>query len=537
MSQALGVPLAAGMLSTNAHALQGREPSGDDRGAGIYNVRQFGAKGDGKTLDTASFQAAIDACVKDRGGTVLVPAGEFLIGSIQLKSNVTFHLAPQARIQGSTNINDYKEGMERGDYGSAAIIYANDAENVSVEGKGTIDGQGAAFRGRADNDRPFLVLFNGCRNLSMRDCFLANSAFWCTHFNGCDSVFIDGIRIRSRVNGNNDGLHFDDCRHLHISNCQVVCGDDACALFGSNGDVTITNCSFSTRWSVFRFGEGKSENIAISNCVIYDTFGCPIKVQVGKGSRLENVLFSNLVMSNVTGPVYIGLGSPPRGVQEWWNWTPNPAAQPLPGGTVRNIIFEGIRATIAPEPDLKEYPWERPFPGETRSCINLTAVDGQFIEGVTFSNTHITYPGGGTVEEAANRRVVKTSGNEYFQFGVLPGYALYARNVRGLTLDNVRFDLATPDHRPALVFDHVENGAVNSLSVQGNSEAESLLRFTETRELLVSACRVPTLCKAFLEVEGRGSKDIMIAGCDLSKARTPLVFSRGAGRDAAKLVS
>jgi len=532
---AVGVPLGSGLLNTNGSKAQQRAPANEDRSVRTWNVRDYGAKGDRKTLDTGAFQAAIDACADDGGGTVRVPAGEFLIGSIELKSNVAFHLAQKARLLGSVDLAHYKKGVERGPYGSAGIIYANNAENISLEGNGIVDGQGEAFRGRTDSDRPFLVLFNGCKNLRVRDCFLTNSAFWCTHFNGCDYVYIDSVRIRSRVNANNDGLHFDDCRHLQVSNCQIECGDDACALFGNNRHVTITNCVFSTRWSVFRFGEGVSEDITVSNCVIYDTFGCPIKMQVGKGTRLENILFSNLVMNRVTGPVYIGLGSPPKNVREWWNWTPHPETKPLPGGIVRNILFEGIRATIAPEPDLKEYPWETPFPGETRTCINLTALDGQFIEDITFSNIHITFPGGGTSEEAANRQVIQTSGNEYFQFGVLPAFALYARNVRGLRLDNARFDLSTPDHRPALVFDHVEDAAVNGFSVRGNSEAESLLRFTDTRGTLLTACQVVTPCAAFLNVEGQASAGITIAACDLSKVTTPLVFSRGAGRETVRV--
>jgi len=534
---ALAVPLGSGLLSQNGGAAQSPGGPNEDRGAGAYNVRHYGAKGDGKTLDTAAIQAAVDACANDRGGTVVVPAGDFLVGSIQLKSNVTFHLASQAHLLGSTNIDHYTKGLERTPYGGTAIVYANEAENISLEGKGTIDGQGAAFRGRPDSDRPFLVLFNSCRNLSIRDCLLLNGAFWCTHFNGCESLYIDRVRMQSRVNANNDGLHFDDCRHVQVSNCQIACGDDACGLFGSNRYVTITNCTFSTRWSVFRFGEGVTEDITVSNCVIYDTFGCPIKVQMRKGTRLENILFSNLVMNNVTGPVYIGLGSPPRNVEEWWNWTPNPAEPNLPGGIVRNIIFDGIRATIAPAPDLKEYPWESPFPGEMRTCINLTAVDGQFIEDVSFSNIHMTFPGGGTSEEAANRQVMRTSGNEYFQFGVLPAYALYARNVRGLRLANARFDVATHDHRPALVFDHVEDVAVNGFSAQGNADTESLLRFTDTREALLTACRILTPCKAFLEVEGRANSDITIAASDLSKASTPTVFSRGAERESVKVSS
>ena len=534
---AVSAPLGSAILSTNGWTAQQPAAAGEDSGVRTYNVRHYGAKGDGKTLDTRAFQGAIEACATDRGGTVLVPAGEFLIGSVELKSNVTLHLAPTARLLGSTNIGDYRKGVERSPYGSAAFIYANHAENISLEGKGTIDGQGAAFRGRPDNERPFPLLFNGCKNLSLRDVYLTNSAFWCTHFNGCEHVKIDGMRIHSRVVPNNDGFHFDDCRHVQISNCDVACGDDACALFGSNRYVTITNCTFSTRWSVFRFGEGVSEDIAVTNCIIYDTYGCPIKVQMRRGTRLENIIFSNIVMNNVTGPLYIGLGSPPPIVEEWWNWTPSQATKPLPGGIIRNISFKGIRATIAPAPNLQEYPWEHAAPGEQRTCINLSAVNGQFIEDIAFSNIHITFPGGGTSEEAANRQVPQTSGNEYFQFGALPAYGMYARNVRGLRLDNLRFDLATPDHRPALVFDHVEDVAVNGFSAQGNPEAESLLRFTNTREALLTACRVLTPCAAFLEVEGPANAGITIAACDLSKATTPLVFSRGAGKETVRLGS
>jgi hypothetical protein len=531
---AVGTPLGAGLLGSGGGSAQQAAAESESRGADTYNVRHYGAKGDGKALDTSAFQAAVDACSRDRGGTVLVPAGDFLVGSVQLKNNVTLYLAPQARILGSTNNDHYTKGLERGDYGGTAIIYANDAENVSVEGKGTIDGQGAAFRGRPDNLRPFLVLFNGCRNLSVKDCFLSNSAFWCTHFNGCDSVIVDRVRMHSRVNGNNDGLHFDDCRHVQVANCQVECGDDACCFFGSNRYVTVTNSTFSTRWSVFRFGEGITQDFAASNCVIYDTFGCPIKMQARKGTRLENMRFSDLVMVNVTGPVYIGVGSPPKKVEAWWNWTPDPAELNLPGGIVRNIAFEGIRATIAPAPDLREYPWEQPFPGESKTCINLTAVDGQFIEDLNFSDVHVTFPGGGTREEGSNRQVIRTSGNEYFQFGTLPAYAFYARNVRGLRLTNARFDVATPDERPAVVFDHVEDLAINGFSARGNPAAESMLRFTDTRDALLTSCRMISPCNAFLDVEGHASAGVTVSACDLSKASTPVIFSRGASREAVR---
>jgi hypothetical protein len=523
----------------------------EDAGVRSYNVRNYGAKGDGKTLDTEAFQAAIDACTNDKGGTVLVPAGEFLIGSIELKSDVTFHLAAAARLLGSTNIGHYRKGVEDVPFCDYALVYAIDAANLSIEGKGTIDGQGAKFLPGAKDGgettpgrpRPHLAVFLRCKNLSIRGVALLNSAFWSTHFNQCSYVHLDSMRIHARVNFNNDGFHFDGCQHVEVSNCHVACEDDACGLFGNTRNVTITNCTFSTRWSVFRFADGAVEDITISNCVIYDTFGCPIKMQARHGVRFENILFSNLVMNNVTGPIYIGLGSPPANSETWWYWTAARAGGASPGGIVRNIAFEGIWATIAPVTDLRDYPYAVGSPidgiyeGEHRTCINLTAVDGQFIENITLRDFHVTFPGGGTAAEAALRQVPQMSGNEYFSFGVLPAYGMYARNVRGLTLDDVRFDLASPDLRPALVFDHVEDIALNMFSADGNPNAESLLRFTATRDVLLAACRALKPCAAFLQVEGTANEGITIAASDLSKAASPLTLSRGAAKEAVKLRS
>ncbi len=517
---------------------QGPAEAKRNAGIGIYNVRQFGAIGDGKTLDTAAFQAAIDACTNDQGGTVLVPAGEYLIGSIELKNNVTFHLAAAARLMGSTNIDHYKKDVEDAPWGKYALIYAIDTVNLSIEGNGAIDGQGALYFPGAKDDgdrvagrpRPQLTVFLRCRDLSIHDVALVNSAYWCTHFNKCRNVSVSGVRIHNRDNFNNDGLHFEDCEHVKVSNCNVVCEDDACALFGSTRDVTVTNCTFSTRWSVFRFGGGISENVTVSNCVIYDTFGCPIKMQVEKGSRMENMLFSNLVMTNVTGPIYIGLGTVPRNSTQ--------PSETAAGGVVRNIMFSGIQAIVAAAPDLKDFPYligtpiDDVYAGEHRTCIDLTAFNGQFIENITLSDIHITFAGGGSAKEAALRDVPQVSGTEYFGLGVLPPYGMYARNVRGLTLSNVRFDVASPDLRPAVVCDGSEDVSLNAFSAVGNSGAESLLRFINTRDALLTACRLLTPCPAFLQVEGAASERITIAACDLSRAASPAVFNRGARNDA-----
>jgi hypothetical protein len=512
-----------------------------DTGARVYNIADFGAVGDGNTLNTVAVQKAIDTCTNENGGTVLVPAGDFVIGTIELKSNVTLQVAAKGRLLGSAKIEDYKAGnnIPPGN-GNIVMISAANAENVRLEGPGTIDGNGVKFfTGRGDMtgpgqnsaegyyQRPHLLVFYRCRNLVIRDVFLTASAYHCTRILQCQRVNLDAVRIHNRVNLNNDGFHINSSQYVHVINCDVTCQDDACALFGSNKFVTITNCTFSTRWSVFRFGGGEAENITISNCVIYDTYGCPIKARIGARSRLENIIFSNLILRNVTGPITLGLDSTRR--------NPDPNAPTLPRGVVRNIQFNGIRATVVAEGKQHEdLRWPQKFrPGETRQCIVLNGVGEDVIENVSFHDVHITYEGGGTAEEAA-REVPKLAG-EYFEIGTPPAYGMYARNVRGLSLNSVRFEVTKADFRPALVFDNVSDVAIHALSAEANPKAESLLRFTKVREVLLSAARVLTESSVFLKLIGPDNAGITIDGGDISKSAKVIAYAGGATAKAVKL--
>ena len=529
----------ATLLGATSPAIAGaghtsRQPK--DLGARTYNIRDYGAKGDGTTLDTVAVQAAIDACNKDQGGTVLVPAGKFVIGTVELKSNVTLHIAAQGVLLGSADGKQYHAadaipltGDSTLNDGNVGLLFAVGAENITIEGQGTIDGQGAQFRsatkgvlppaGITGSHRPYHLLFYQCKNLTVRDIFLLKSAFHSIRVIQCDFVKMEGLHIHSRVIHNNDGFHFISSRYVHISNCDIQCQDDACALFGSCQFITVTNCSFSTRWSVFRFGGGVAENITVSNCLIYETYGCPIKIRCGPGSRFENISFSNIVMKDVTGPISIGVG-PQRSSAE-----PN-GQEP---GILRNISFSDIHATVVKPVQLRDTEHFSNYnPGEIYSCVVLNGMGDNFLEHVTFNNVHIQFPGGGTAEHAAVRDVPKIAG-EYFQLGVLPAYGIYARNVKGLTLHNVRLTLADADYRPAVIFDHVEDAAVNGLSVQGVKASESLLRFIESKDVLLTAVRVLTPTDTFLRLEGAGCGNIKIDGGDLSKAATPLVFAAGAG--------
>ena len=537
----IGASLGAGLLgASRAAAEQVDNPANDEKssGARVYNVRDFGAKGDGVTLDTVAVQAAIDACTKDKGGTVLIPAGSFVVGTLELKSNVTLHLAAQGRLLGSGSAGHYKagNGIPPGN-GNIVLLSAANAENITIEGPGTVDGNGAKFfTGKGDNtgpgqnstegyfQRPHLMVFYRCNNLRIRDVFLTASAYHCTRILPCRRVNLDGVRIYNRANLNNDGFHINSSEHVHIVNCDVVCQDDACALFGSNKFVTVTNCTFSTRWSIFRFGGGEAENITISNCVIYDTYGCPIKMRCGARSRFENITFANLIMKNVTGPISIGLDS-----------SRNTAGTTPPiKGVVRNIAFNGIRATVVAQGRQHEdLPWPQRFrPGETRSCIVVNGVRDEFLEEISFQDVHIVYEGGGTAEEAI-REVPQLAG-EYFEIGTPPAYGVYARNVRGLTLHNVRLEVTTPDLRPAVVFDQVADAAVNGLGARGSPQAASLLRFVNTRDVLITAARVLTPAAVFLKLEGAASEGIAIDGGNLAKAGKPVAYGQGATEKAVK---
>ncbi|MGI0018274.1 MAG: glycoside hydrolase family 28 protein [Nitrosotalea sp.] len=546
LSAPAAASLAGGAFAGSGWApqLHAAAPSSDENaGARVYNVRSFGAKGDAKTLDTSAVQAAIDACHRDRGGTVLIPAGDFVVGTVELKSNVTLHLAAAGRLLGSARAGDYTagKGVPPGN-GNQVLLYAAGAENVTLEGRGTVDGQGAKFyTGHGDNTgpgqnraagyiaRPHLTIFYKCRNLLIRDAFFTQSAYHCMRILKCRYVRLDGVRIHNRVNVNNDGFHIVSSEYVNISNCNVACQDDACALFGGNKFVTVTNCTFSTRWSVFRFGGGEAENITVSNCVIYDTYGCPIKMRCGAGSRIENVAFSNLVMTNVTGPISVGLDSKPRGKNAGRD------AQ-RPHGIVRNLQFNGIRAhVVSTGRQFSDMAFPSRFrPGETRTCIALNGVRDEFLEEIAFSDVHVTYGGGGTAQEAARRDIPQMAG-EYFELGTLPSYGLYARNVRGLSLTGVRFDFVAPDLRPAVVFDGVRDAAINGLSAQVDRDAESVFRFIDTQDALLTACRILTPAATFLRVEGASSAGIVIDGGDLSKAESPLSFGSGAAPETAKV--
>jgi len=264
--------------------------------------------------------------------------------------------------------------------------------------------------------------------------------------------------------------------------------------------------------------------------VLYQVFGCPIKIHGNPGSRFENMSFSNLVLQEVTGPIHISIG--PSAPQKS-GATPDAALPPpdahTPPAVVRNLAFSNIHGTVTTNPP--ELPESRVGGqaniAEKHSCIGLNCVGDSVMENISFSDIHLRFGGGGTAEEGARRDLPNFSG-EYFLLGAMPAYGFYARNSRGITLDNVRFQQETPDLRPAVILDRVQDAAISGMSVEADQGAESAVRLINSKDVLLTGPRLLTSTATFLQVEGAENERIRMDGGDVTRAHTAVRLARGA---------
>jgi pectate lyase len=341
----------------------------------MYNIVDFGAVGDGVTLSTAAVQKAIDTCAEQGGGTVVVPSGRFLCGTIQLRSYVELHLTPAGRILSSMEESDFvssdsgvaKELSEG--QGSSALLCARHAVNIAVTGMGTIDGRGPEFLEPEEPDcdfvllplgpfRPKLIDLEGCTNVVFRDVTLYRASSWGLHMTGCNMVTVSGVKILGQVRGpNNDGIDPDSCKNVHISNCHIETGDDCIVVkttkygaerYGACENITVSNCTLESHDSAIKIGtetHGDIRNITVTNCVIRNS-NRGVGIWVRDGGTVENLLFSNLFIETRLFSSEEEIRRNPR----WWGKSEpifmtaerrNTPTAPAPG-KIRNIRFEQI---------------------------------------------------------------------------------------------------------------------------------------------------------------------------------------------------
>lgn len=401
---------------------------------------------------TKALQRAIDAAAAAGGGTVRVPAGLYLIGTIHLRSNVTLHLDNGCTLKGSPRIEDYPEvaggftdavGQKR----NRCLIYAEDTVGTAITGQGIIDGSGGEY-GFEEDGRPFMVRFIDCRDVQVTGVTLQNSPGWVSHYLGCENVLIHGVTIRSRVNSNNDGIDVDSCRRVRISDCDIDTGDDAVCIKATRAtpseDIVVTGCRISSDWGALKLGTesaGDFRNIIFSNIVIHNTNGGGLKVISMDGCRLENVLVDNIIMDNVSGPIFIRLGSRLR---KYFADQPD-----RPVGILRGVVIRNVRINVWEEGFLLYGKYPR------KAGIIVTGIPGHNVEDVTFDNVRVVYPGGGKRSDAP---VPEQEGEypEFPAFHPLPSWALFLRHTRNIRFRDCEFSTREADERPALHLEDVE---------------------------------------------------------------------------------
>ena len=303
------------------------------------DVRHFGAKGDGTTLDTRAIQSAIDSAAVCGGEIVVLPPGRYLSGTLILKNNVALHIEKGAILLGSTSLDDYPQYVSHyvshiNRYSSRSLIFAEGVENISISGEGTIDGQGSLENYPATETetlmgitrRPYLIRVISCKGVKLSDIHLRNSPAWTQHYLDCENVFIDGIDVYNHGNYNNDGIDIDNCRQVRIVNSHFNTDDDAICFKTTNAtgrceNVVVANCVIAANCNAMKWGSetnGGFRNFTITNCTfrraeeptIYDrphrTLG-GLAIETVDGALLENFNISNISMYGVMTPIFIRL--------------------------------------------------------------------------------------------------------------------------------------------------------------------------------------------------------------------------------------
>jgi len=449
--------------------------------AADYNVKDFGATGGGIILDHLAINRAIDSCVVHGGGKVVVPSGTYLCGSIHLKSNVELHLMAGAKILAAPekmiaydepekfDFPEYQDGGHT--YFHNSLIWAVGQQNISITGRGIIDGDGLTLKdtesagnveGGSIGTGDKAIALKQCRNVLIRDIIIFKGGHFAIIMTGCELATIDNVLIDT----NRDGIDIDCCKYVTVLNAKVnTPKDDAIVLKSSYAlkklviceHILITNCLVTgyklgtflngkyipepVNWVCGRIklsteSNGSYRNITISNCTCMYSSGLAFE-EVDQGV-MENILVNNISMSHVHHyPIYITTGCRNRGPKER-----------LDISFAKDIMISNIVANDV----------------DSLAGIIVTGMKDVPLRNISFNNIRIQYRGGGT-RDLGNKSYREQSTNypEPKFAKETPAYGLFARYVDGLDVNNVSFSVEFPDYRPAVILDNVKNVSINNL--------------------------------------------------------------------------
>ncbi|MGI4831656.1 MAG: glycoside hydrolase family 28 protein [Janthinobacterium lividum] len=498
----------------------------------LFNPRNFGAVGNGRMLDSRAINAAIDACTAAGGGVVYCSPGNYLCGTVELKSNVSLYLEAGAVLLGSTNLKDYtsKAGPDpTSDAGQLHLVYARDATNVSLLGPGRIDGQGQSFwvlsnrqptptEKRWSDARhsdfkpkprvsPMVELVN-CTNLHIESVEMIGASGWTMRPINCTRVFIQGIAIRNPAIGpNTDGIDLTGCQNVVISDCVIDTGDDAICLKSENPygmtprlaqNIAITNCIITSSTTGFKIGtasQGGFENITFSNSTIVSTnpdlasrmIG-GIAIEVVDGGWIEGLVISGIQINGARAPIFLRFGNRSNRF-------------PSDRTGIRGVVIDGIHAT------------------EAILTSSITGLPGREVEDVRLSNIHIdTVMPGEKTWIASSVPEVPMAYPQARMFGWLPASGLYCRHVRGLSLRDLTFTAPTREWRTTMLFDDVRQLSLDGFQTTPIIEGVPALTLIGSGDAWITRASAPPQSQAFVRIEGEPTADILISGCDLRGA-------------------
>ena len=437
--------------------------------AADYNIMKYGAVNDTTQLSTSAIQQAIDDCSRNGGGRVVIPTGSYKVGTIVIKSNVHLHLEHGATLYGSTRLEDYLP--MKSDYVSLRtqtstiqLIYADKANNVVIDGYGTIDGRGRTFKKLSWNDegitRPHLLRFIQSRDITIKDITLKNSGCWMQHYLACDRLTIDGIKVFNRNNYNNDALDLDGCHEVTVTRMMADSDDDGITLKSTSPrlceNISIANCIVSSHCNAIKLGtetNGGFRNINISNIVVkpsYDQkekfFGqwigsSAISLEIVDGGLMENVNVSDINVEGTESPIFIRLGNRARGYQ--LKGTDFDSLIPIDHvGSINGIHLDNIQIRNA----------------GAMGC-SITGLPHHPVENVWLSHINIHHKGGIKASDLPEiERSVKDEKEKDYpestMWGCLPAKGFFVRHARNIHFSDITIQTAEADVRPDFI--HVD---------------------------------------------------------------------------------
>ncbi len=457
-----------------------------------YSVLDFGAVADGKTLNSAAVQRAVDVCSKDGGGKIVFPKGEYVLGTIFLKSNVHIVLEKDALIFGSENFSDFAP-QETVDYPlyqdhshsyfNCALLVGLGCDNISISGEGSIDMRSVWDEDSTRGINHKIMSHRGAKCISLKECNnvrisgigIYNATDLAVYFAGCKNVEIFELDVRVYI----DGISPDNCDGVKIYDCTVEAGDDAIVLKSSYTlnryedcqNVEVYNCKLKSRCTALKFGTESNnsfKNVYVHDCDIYETRITGIGIESVDGAVIDNIIIKNIKMWNVNAPLFIHLGKRLRG----------PEGTEI--GQIKNVTLENITATGPYTPyecvawsyesyknndfyqDHHIFGKSDSFDGmeydeNWQMTSNICGLVGHPLKNITLKNIRLELEGGVQDFNADVPEECEAYPEVYIYGKILPASGIYCRHIEGLTVEDLVVKTERADVRLPLVCEDVKD--------------------------------------------------------------------------------